>query len=156
MNTKINEFEKELDINLPESYKNLLTSFEKILLLELANGEEVDFHSVQNLVQPYDKNHKRYQMITVLMEDYLSTKNTSQLYCHDTKSEIESKDFIATIYFGKIGDNSALFFHPKDWSIWEFWQDDCSIGKIADSFDDFIANSEIIEKDNWNTFLQNN
>ncbi|MDM1298321.1 hypothetical protein HXZ94_07375 [Empedobacter falsenii] len=153
MNKKSNNLEKAINKALPNAYVNLLESFDNILLVELANGEEVDFHSAQSLLQLYDKLHKRYQMLTVLMEDYFVRKNNTQLYCRDTENEIDGITLTENLYFGKMGDDSALFFNLKDMSIWEFWQDDYSVGKISNSFEEFISDFTIIEKDDWNKFL---
>ncbi len=153
MKLQIQQLEEKIGNTLPSSYKNILESFENILLIELANEEEVDFHSVQNLLQPYDKLHKSYQMLTILMEDYFARKNTTQLYCRDTENEIDGNTLTENLYFGQMGDDSALFFNLKDMSIWEFWQDDSSVGKIANTFEEFISDFTIIKKDDWDKFL---
>lgn len=153
MEISIQQLEQETNTTIPNSYQQVLHSFENILLIETANGDEVDFLSLQKLFQPYDKHHKGYQMIQVLMQDYFQRNQSTTLFNRDIATEIEGKEFLDNLYFASFGDDSALFFHLKDWSIWEFWHDDKSIGKLANSLDEFLENSETIEKDDWNKFL---
>ncbi|MCA5005233.1 SMI1/KNR4 family protein [Sphingobacterium bovistauri] len=153
MTPSIQQLEQETNTTIPNSYQQVLHSFENILLIETANGDEVDFLSLQKLFQPYDKQHKRYQMVQVFMEDYFQRIQTTTLFNRDTATEIEGKDFFNNLYFASLGDDSALFFHLKDWSIWEFWHDDKSIAKLANSLDEFLENSENIVKDDWSKFL---
>lgn len=152
MKASIQDLDQHTKNELPEAYKLLLNSFNTILVLELKNGEDVDFLSIIKLLEPYNKNSKRHQMVEVLMEDYISSNKTQTLFCRETQTQIEDSFFTENFYFGSMGDDSKLFFNLKDWSVWEFWMDDKSVGKIADNFDEFLVDSKIIEKDDWNIF----
>ena len=148
MNKIIIQLEQELNIQLPDTYKFLLNSFNNILAIELKNGEDVDFLSIKKLLEPYNKNSNRYQMIEVLMIDYFSSNKTQTLFCREAQTQIDSSLFAQSFYFATLGDDSRLFFNLKDWSIWEFWMDDKSIKKLANSFEEFMTDSKIIETDN--------
>lgn len=152
MKASIQDLDQHTKNELPEAYKLLLNSFNTILVLELKNGEDVDFLSIIKLLEPYNKNSKRHQMVEVLMEDYISSNKIQTLFCRKTQTQIEDSLFTESFYFASMGDDSRLFFNTKDWSIWEFWMDDKSVGKIADNFDEFLIDSKIIEKDDWNIF----
>ena len=152
MNTLIQDLDQHTKNELPEAYKLLLNSFNAIQVLELKIGEEVDFLSIKKLLEPYNKSSKRHQMIEVLMEDYTSLNKTQTLFCREKQTQIEDSLFTESFYFASMSDDSRLFFNLKDWSVWEFWMDDKSVSKIADDFDEFIVDSKIIEKDDWNIF----
>lgn len=154
MKRQIQQMEIEIGKTLPNAYTTILASFDTILLVALANVKEVDFHSVDRLLQPYDQHHKRYQIVRVLMEDYFIRNNTTRLYSHDIEKERDGSPLTESFYFGKMDDATALFINLKDMSIWEFWQDDCSVSKISNSFEEFISGFTIIEKDDWSQFLK--
>lgn len=139
--------------NLPIAYIELLKSFKSLLVLELENQTEVELHSLEKLVAPISDQTPRYQMIESLMREYL-LKNTKQtLFCRNTQSEIDALTLKENFYFGKLDSDAALILNLEDFSIWEFWLDDNSIAKLADTFEQFLGLYTIVEKDQWNIYL---
>lgn len=92
-------------------------------------------------------------MIRAKLSDQFSEKKSNTIYNRDTESEVDGSAFLNSFYFGNMGDDSRLFFHLEDGSIWDYWLDDGSVGKITATFDELIVNSEVILKDDWNKFL---
>ena len=48
--------------------------------------------------------------------------------------------------FGSLADGVCVYFDLEDdFSIWEYWLDDGSIGKVADTFDEILEYGKIID-----------
>ena len=52
-----------------------------------------------------------------------------------------------TFVFGSLGDDSRLYFNLSDGSVWDYWLDDKSTHKIANSFDELLSEATLEEKE---------
>jgi len=65
---------------------------------------------------------------------------------HDSNGYIDSERVKRGLLFGSLADGACVYFDLEDdFSIWEYWLDDGSIGKIADNFDEILEYGKIID-----------
>ncbi|EFI16353.1 conserved hypothetical protein [Bacteroidetes oral taxon 274 str. F0058] len=111
-------------IVLPKSYKEILQSFELVCLYEY-EGEELDIWNSNILFSMINRDYYQYELL-----EYFSVPNVGR-----------------TFAFGSSHDDGRLYFDLTDFSVWEYWLDDGSTHKIADSFDELLTKAKLLDKE---------
>ena len=109
---------------LPKSYKEILQSFELVCLYEY-EGEELDIWNSNILFSMINRDYYQYELL-----EYFSVPNVGR-----------------TFAFGSSHDDGRLYFDLTDFSVWEYWLDDGSTYKIADSFDELLTKAKLLDKE---------
>lgn len=109
---------------LPKSYKEILQSFELVCLYEY-EGEELDIWNSNILFSMINRDYYQYELL-----EYFSVPNVRR-----------------TFAFGSSHDDGRLYFDLTDFSVWEYWLDDGSTHKIADSFDELLTKAKLLDKE---------
>ena len=109
---------------LPQSYKEILQSFELVCLYEY-KGEELDIWNSNILFSMINRDYYQYELL-----EYFSVPNVGR-----------------TFAFGSSHDDGRLYFDLTDFSVWEYWLDDGSTRKIADSFDELLTKAKLLDKE---------
>ena len=109
---------------LPQSYKEILQSFELVCLYEY-EGEELDIWNSNILFSMINRDYYQYELL-----EYFSVPNVGR-----------------TFAFGSSHDDGRLYFDLTDFSVWEYWLDDGSTRKIADSFDELLTKAKLLDKE---------
>ena len=109
---------------LPQSYKEILQSFELVCLYEY-KGEELDIWNSNILFSMINRDYYQYEL-----HEYFSVPNVGR-----------------TFAFGSSHDDGRLYFDLTDFSVWEYWLDDGSTHKIADSFDELLTKAKLLDKE---------
>ena len=109
---------------LPQSYKEILQSFELVCLYEY-EGEELDIWNSNILFSMINRDYYQYELL-----EYFSVPNIGR-----------------TFAFGSSHDDGRLYFDLTDFSVWEYWLDDGSTRKIADSFDELLTKAKLLDKE---------
>ena len=109
---------------LPQSYKEILQSFELVCLYEY-KGEELDIWNSNILFSMINRDYYQYELL-----EYFSVPNVGR-----------------TFAFGSSHDDGRLYFDLTDFSVWEYWLDDGSTHKIADSFDELLTKAKLLDKE---------
>ena len=109
---------------LPKSYKEILQSFELVCLYEY-EGEELDIWNSNILFSMINRDYYQYELL-----EYFSVPNVGR-----------------TFAFGSSHDDGRLYFDLTDFSVWEYWLDDGSTHKIADSFDELLTKAKLLDKE---------
>ena len=109
---------------LPKSYKEILQSFELVCLYEY-EGEELDIWNSNILFSMINRDYYQYELL-----EYFSVPNVGR-----------------TFAFGSSHDDGRLYFDLTDFSVWEYWLDDGSTRKIADSFDELLTKAKLLDKE---------
>ena len=111
-------------IVLPKSYKEILQSFELVCLYEY-EGEELDIWNSNILFSMINRDYYQYELL-----EYFSVPNVGR-----------------TFAFGSSHDDGRLYCDLTDFSVWEYWLDDGSTHKIADSFDELRTKAKLLDKE---------
>ena len=109
---------------LPKSYKEILQSFELVCLYEY-EGEELDIWNSNILFSMINRDYYQYELL-----EYFSVPNVGR-----------------TFAFGSSHDDGRLYFDLTDFSVREYWLDDGSTYKIADSFDELLTKAKLLDKE---------
>ena len=109
---------------LPQSYKEILQSFELVCLYEY-EGEELDIWNSNILFSMINRDYYQYELL-----EYFSVPNVGR-----------------TFAFGSSHDDGRLYFALTDFSVCEYWLDDGSTHKIADSFDELLTKAKLLDKE---------
>ena len=109
---------------LPQSYKEILQSFELVCLYEY-EGEELDIWNSNILFSMINRDYYQYELL-----EYFSVPNVGR-----------------TFAFGSSHDDGRLYFDLTDFSVWEYWLDDGNTHKIADSFDELLTKAKLLDKE---------
>lgn len=109
---------------LPQSYKEILQSFELVCLYEY-KGEELDIWNSNILFSMINRDYYQYELL-----EYFSVPNVGR-----------------TFAFGSSHDDGRLYFDLTDFSVREYWLDDGSTYKIADSFDELLTKAKLLDKE---------
>ena len=109
---------------LPQSYKEILQSFELVCLYEY-EGEDLDIWNSNILFSMINRDYYQYELL-----EYFSVPNVGR-----------------TFAFGSSHDDGRLYFDLTDFSVWEYWLDDGSTHKIADSFDELLTKAKLLDKE---------
>ena len=109
---------------LPQSYKEILHSAERVCLYEY-KGEDLDIWNSNILFSMINRDYYQYELL-----EYFSVPNVGR-----------------TFAFGSSHDDGRLYFDLTDFSVWEYWLDDGSTRKIADSFDELLTKAKLLDKE---------
>ena len=109
---------------MPQSYKEILQSFELVCLYEY-KGEELDIWNSNILFSMINRDYYQYELL-----EYFSVPNVGR-----------------TFALGSSHDDGRLYFDLTDFSVWEYWLDDGSTHKIADSFDELLTKAKLLDKE---------
>ncbi|GAA3751784.1 hypothetical protein GCM10022422_41130 [Flavobacterium ginsengisoli] len=146
-NSSILLLEQLIANKLPDEYKEFLELFTNFLIAEEKKdtGNIFYFDPIKALLEKEqikkDEDIYYFEKLRYLVkEDSLTTENVS---CHSNNSFIEIERINSSIIIAGY-DGVYLYFDPLDnFSVWEFWLDDGSVGKIADNFKDFLSQYDI-------------
>ena len=144
---RITQIEQQNGFTLPNSYKQLLDTFELFMVLEF-KAKDMDIKNINLITEPIRKaTLQSWQCIKlwVFEDDRIVDDKVRR---HDVEGEfVDKKHLEHTFMFGSYGDGVRLYFDTTDMSVWQYWMDEGSVGKVADSFDEIIQNSEVIESE---------
>ena len=122
--SRASELKRIQHLNLPDSYKEVLTQFEFFCLYEY-EGREIELWSFANLFSYINRDYYQWELL-----EYFSAPNAEHTFTFDSSH-----------------DDARLYFDLTDFSVWEYWLDDDSTDKVADSFDEIISKAKLIDKE---------
>ena len=130
--------EKKLNILFPQSYKNTLDKFKLFMEIEFKDYEIDLFNN--NLLFDELNSFPRWNYMEYLVEiNKKKQKAENIVQRHDSTEFVDSERVKKGFMFGSSSDGGRLYFDLNDnLSIWEYWLDDGSIGKVADTFDEIL------------------
>jgi len=117
---RITETEQKHSFELPAFYKEILSSFDLYCLYQY-KGKDLDIKNRNLLFEKLSRDYQAWQLL-----QYLDEPNTEN-----------------TFVFGSLGDDSRLYFNLSDGSVWDYWLDDKSTHKIANSFDELLSEEAV-------------
>ena len=137
--------EKNLNILFPQSYKNTLDKFKLFMEIEFKDYEIDLFNN--NLLFDELNSFPRWNYMEYLVEiNKKKQKAENIVQRHDSTEFVDSERVKKGFMFGTSSDGGRLYFDLNDnLSIWEYWLDDGSIGKVADTFDEILEYGKIID-----------
>ncbi|MFK8265320.1 SMI1/KNR4 family protein [Capnocytophaga cynodegmi] len=151
MNTHfLTEIENKLNRTLPESYKKLMSEFESFCVLEYRE-KEIDIRNINRLSSSIDTKSglQEWQYLQQWTQNNAHKQPKPELVKRNDSSETLPKEQVANGFlFADGSDGVRLYFDIQDnMSVWEYWLDEGSVRKIADSFDELLSKSEIVEQE---------
>jgi hypothetical protein len=137
--------EKNLNILFPQSYKNTLDKFKLFMEIEFKDYEIDLFNN--NLLFDELNSFPRWNYMEYLVEiNKKKQKAENIVQRHDSTEFVDSERVKKGFMFGTSSDGGRLYFDLNDnLSIWEYWLDDGSVGKVADTFDEILEYGKIID-----------
>lgn len=144
---RIYKIEQENHFELPTLYKEILASFDLFMLLDF-KGKDIDLTNRNLLTEFVKKEVQNWQYVTIWASEDERIQN-NRVRRHDIDNEsIDIGRLKNSFMFGSYGDGVRLYFDIQDnMSVWEYWLDEGSVGKIANGFDELLSESEIIEQE---------
>ncbi|OSI24710.1 SMI1/KNR4 family protein [Neisseria dumasiana] len=137
------DVENKLNVLFPNSYKNILDQFKLFMEIEF-KGHTIDLFNIDSLFENVNGFSKWNYMEYLVDINKEKQQDISVVNRHDENSYINSERVKKGFMFGSFADGVRLYFDLEDnLSIWEYWLDDGSIGKIADNFDEILSIGEI-------------
>ena len=137
--------EKNLNILFPQSYKNTLDKFKLFMEIEFKDYKIDLFNN--NLLFEELNSFPNWNYVEYLVEiNKKKQKAENIVERHDSTDFVDSERVKKGFMFGSSSDGGCLYFDLNDnLSIWEYWLDDGSIGKVADTFDEILEYGKIID-----------
>ena len=137
--------EKNLNILFPQSYKNTLDKFKLFMEIEFKDYEIDLFNN--NLLFDELNSFPRWNYMEYLVEiNKKKQKAENIVQRHDSTEFVDAERVKKGFMFGSSSDGGRLYFDLNDnLSIWEYWLDDGSVGKVADTFDEILEYGKIID-----------
>ena len=137
--------EKNLNILFPQSYKNTLDKFKLFMEIEFKDYEIDLFNN--NLLFDELNSFPRWNYMEYLVEiNKKKQKAENIVQRHDSTEFVDSERVKKGFMFGTSSDGGRLYFNlNENLSIWEYWLDDGSVGKVADTFDEILEYGKIID-----------
>ena len=133
----------ELGFELPSAYQAILLAFEQLYVGELANGQELGFDALAQLLQPFTPVYPNHQRLQAFMADSAHKYPAGKVYRRDTDALMTTETFAQSIIMGS-GDDGA---------VWDYYLDDGSVGKVAPDFETWMAGFSLQICDEWNVFV---
>ena len=143
MQTLLQTLHTELGFELPRAYQAILLAFEQWYAGELANGQEVSFDALPQLLQPFTPNHQNHQRLQQFFLDSAHKYPAGQVYRRDTDALMATETFAQSIIMGS-GDDGA---------VWDYYLDDGSVGWVAQDFATWMTGFQLQICDEWNVFV---
>ena len=142
---RIIKHRKKLNILFPQSYKNTLDKFKSFMEIEFKDYEIDLFNN--NLLFDELNSFPRWNYMEYLVEiNKKKQKAENIVQRHDSTEFVDAERVKKGFMFGSSSDGGRLYFDLNDnLSIWEYWLDDGSIGKVADTFDEILEYGETID-----------
>ena len=109
MQTLLQTLHTELGFELPRAYQAILLAFEQWYAGELANGQEVSFDALPQLLQPFTPNHQNHQRLQQFFLDSAHKYPAGQVYRRDTDALMATETFSQSILMGSGDDGVAGF-----------------------------------------------
>ncbi len=153
MQTQLQTLHTELGFELPRAYQAILLAFEQWYAGELANGQEVSFDALPQLLQPFTSNHQSHQRLQQFFLDSAHKYPAGQVYRRDTDALMASDAFSQSILMGSGGDVVRWFWNKSDGAVWDYYLDDGSVGWVAPDFETWMAGFQLQIRDEWNVFV---
>ena len=153
MQTQLQTLHTELGFELPRAYQAILLAFEQWYAGELANGQEVSFDALPQLLQPFTSNHQSHQRLQQFFLDSAHKYPAGQVYRRDTDALMATETFSQSILMGCGGDDVCWFWNKSDGAVWDYYLDDGSVGKVAPDFETWMAGFQLHICDEWNVFV---
>ena len=153
MQTLLQTLHAELDFELPRAYQAILLAFEQWYVGELANGQEVSFDALPQLLQPFTPNHQNHQRLQQFFLDSAHKYPAGQVYRRDTDALIATETFSKSILMGSGDDGVRWFWNKSDGAVWDYYLDDGSVGKLAQDFATWLEGFQLHIRDEWNVFV---
>ena len=152
MQTLLQTLHTELGFELPRAYQAILLAFEQWYAGELANGQEVSFDALPQLLQPFTPNHQHHQRLQQFFLDSAHKYPAGQVYRRDTDTLMATETFSQSILMGSGGD-VRWFWNKSDGAVWDYYLDDGSVGWVAPDFETWMAGFQLQIRDEWNVFV---
>ena len=153
MQTLLQTSHIELGFELPRAYQAILLAFEQWYVGELANGQEVSFDALPQLLQPFTPNHQHHQRLQQFFLDSAHKYPVGQVYRRDTDALMATDVFSKSILMGSGDDGVRWFWNKSDGAVWDYYLDDGSVGKVAQDFEIWMAGFQLQIRDEWNGFV---
>ena len=153
MQTLLQTLYSELGFKLPRAYQAILLAFEQWYAGELANGQEVSFDALPQLLQPFTPNHQHHQRLQQFFLDSAHKYPAGQVYRRDTDTLMATETFSQSILMGSGDDGVRWFWNKSDGAVWDYYLDDGSVGKVAQDFEIWMAGFLLQIRDEWNVFV---
>ena len=153
MQTLLQTLHTELGFELPCAYQAILMGFGQSYVGELANGQEVSFDALPQLLQPFTPNHQHHQRLQQFFLDSAHKYPAGQVYRRDTDTLMATETFSQSILMGSGDDGVRWFWNKSDGAVWDYYLDDGSVGKVAPDFETWMAGFQLHIRDEWNVFV---
>ena len=153
MQTLLQTLHTELGFELPCAYQAILMGFGQSYVGELANGQEVSFDALPQLLQPFMPSHQNHQRLQKFFLDSAHKYPVGQVYRRDTDALMATDVFSKSILMGSGDDGVRWFWNKSDGAVWEYYLDDGSVGKVAQDFEIWMAGFQLQIRDEWNVFV---
>ena len=153
MQTLLQTLHTELGFELPRAYQAILLAFEQWYVGELANGQEVSFDALPQLLQPFTHNHQNHQRLQQFFLDSAHKYPAGQVYRRDTDALIATETFSKSILMGSGDDGVYWFWNKNDGAVWDYYLDDGSVGWVAQDFETWMIGFQLYIRDEWNVFV---
>ena len=153
MQTQLQTLHTELGFELPRAYQAILLAFEHCYVGELANGQEVSFDALPQLLQPFTLNHQNHQRLQQFFLDSAPKYPAGQVYRRDTDALMASDAFSKSILMCSGDDGVRWFWNKSDGAVWDYYLDDGSVGCVAPDFETWVAGFQLQIRDEWNVFV---
>ena len=153
MQSLLQTLHAELGFELPRAYQAILLAFEQWYAGELANGQEVSFDALPQLLQPFTPNHQNHQRLQQFFLDSAHKYPAGQVYRRDTDALIATETFSQSILMGSGDDGVRWFWNKSDGAVWDYYLDDGSVGKLAQDFATWLEGFQLHIRDEWNVFV---
>ena len=143
----------ELGFELPSAYQAILLAFEQLYVGELANGQDVGFDALAQLLQPFTPVYPNHQRLQAFMADSAHKYPAGQVYRRDTDALMATKTFTQSILMGSGDDGVYWFWNKNDGAVWDYYLDDGSVGWVAQDFATWMTGFQLQIRDEWNVFV---
>ena len=153
MQTLLQTLHTELGFELPRAYQAILLAFEHCYVGELANGQEVSFDALPQLLQPFTPNHQNHQRLQQFFLDSAHKYPVGQVYRRDTNALMASDAFSKSILMCSGDDGVRWFWNKSDGAVWDYYLDDGSVGCVAPDCETWVAGLQLQRRDEWNVFV---
>ena len=142
---QLSNIENKLKIVLPISYKNTINKFQLFMEIEF-NNYQINLFNEESLFDNLN-GFPQWCYLKYLVEINKEKQQMPNIVeRHDSNGYIDLERVKRGLLFGSLADGACVYFDLEDdFSIWEYWLDDGSIGKIAGNFDEILSQGDVID-----------